>query len=921
MKVSLAKQVAEADASIEKAKTELIVKEKLLASRQKTMNEHTGKIRTFESEKKIKHERLKFLSDKSENIREQIVQDKQGLERVTFSIQSLDNEKTAATLSLDELRVVLETAKKVHEEQKLKTSSLESEHNQIAEVYRKGKDELYTLIKDIEIKEVQLSSLKRELEKTASDSSEKTANLVAFDNKLKQLREVIAAKDAELDAMEKSEVHLQKTIESTQKTIEVIQEERLQTARKLDARQNEYNLTKSLVDNLEGFPEAIKFLKKRGINAPLLSDIISCDDKYRVTIENYLDPFMNYYVVENEDEAYHAINLISDAAKGKAHFFILNKFENYHPKDTQLFDNAIPATEIVEFENRYKRLVAHILDDVYIVTGPESNIPKESDCIFITQNGKITRRKFSISGGSVGLFEGKRIGRAKNLEKLQVEIKKLHHKLDDVEEKIKDKQAELDRAKGQTRKIPIELLRKDTNLLHQELVSYETKQEQMASLLSSNTVRREDILENIEQFNAEITLKKPEADSLRITIEHQFAKLEDLSGLLSAAKELLDERSTEFNEKNVLFIQHQNKLNSLIQEISYKEGSRLAAEQRIEKNSRDLIRNEDEIKKLLESNDVGEDELRQLYNEKDAIEKGVNEAEREYYAQRGHIDELEKNLRLILTKKDNLDALLLELQTSVNELKLEISSVKNRLVVEFDVDPDLDAPDAPTEQILLLSIDELSNKVAECKSTLDRIGPINPMALEAYDEIKNRHTFITDQKNDLVTAKESLLATIEEIDLVARETFVQSFEKIKTNFVKVFRSMFTEEDDCDLRLLNPGNPLESEIEVIAKPKGKKPLTISQLSGGEKALTAISLLFAIYLLKPAPFCIFDEVDAPLDDANIDKFNEKVRQFAEGSQFIIITHNKRTMSKTDVIYGITMIEQGVSRVVPVDLRSLE
>ncbi|MDZ7605809.1 MAG: hypothetical protein U5K79_09535 [Cyclobacteriaceae bacterium] len=310
-------------------------------------------------------------------------------------------------------------------------------------------------------------------------------------------------------------VQLQKTIESTQKTIEVIQEERLQTARKLDARQNEYNLTKSLVDNLEGFPEAIKFLKKRGTNAPLLSDIISCDDKYRVTIENYLDPFMNYYVLENEDEAYNAINLLSDAAKGKAHFFILNKFENYHPKDTKLFDNAIPATEIVEFESRYKRLVAHILDDVYIVTGPESNIPKESDCIFITQNGKITRRKFSISGGSVGLFEGKRIGRAKNLEKLQIEIKKLHHKLEDVEEKIKDKQSELDRAKGQTRKIPIELLRKESNLLHQELVSYETKQEQMAGLLSSNTIRREDILESIEQFNNEIVLKKPEADNLK----------------------------------------------------------------------------------------------------------------------------------------------------------------------------------------------------------------------------------------------------------------------------------------------------------------------------------------------------------------------------------------------------------------------
>jgi len=150
---------------------------------------------------------------------------------------------------------------------------------------------------------------------------------------------------------------------------------------------------------------------------------------------------------------------------------------------------------------------------------------------------------------------------------------------------------------------------------------------------------------------------------------------------------------------------------------------------------------------------------------------------------------------------------------------------------------------------------------------------------------------------------------------------LNAFAEIKANFIKVFRSLFTDEDDCDLKLMDPSNPLESPIEIMAKPKGKKPLTINRLSGGEKTLTATSLLFAIYLLKPAPFCIFDEVDAPLDDANIDKFNQIIKEFSSDSQFIIVTHNKRTMSSTDIIYGITMVEQGVSRVVPVDLRELQ
>ena len=193
--------------------------------------------------------------------------------------------------------------------------------------------------------------------------------------------------------------------------------------------------------------------------------------------------------------------------------------------------------------------------------------------------------------------------------------------------------------------------------------------------------------------------------------------------------------------------------------------------------------------------------------------------------------------------------------------------------------------------------------------------------MEAFKEIEERHEFIIKEKSDLIDAKESLIKTINEIDKVAKESFLASFDKIKNNFKTVFRSLFTEDDDCDLVINDEENPLESTIEIMAKPKGKKPLTINQLSGGEKTLTATSLLFAIYLLKPAPFCIFDEVDAPLDDNNIDKFNKIINKFSSSSQFIIVTHNKRTMNNADIIYGITMPEQGVSKVVPVDLRNLK
>jgi chromosome segregation protein len=186
--------------------------------------------------------------------------------------------------------------------------------------------------------------------------------------------------------------------------------------------------------------------------------------------------------------------------------------------------------------------------------------------------------------------------------------------------------------------------------------------------------------------------------------------------------------------------------------------------------------------------------------------------------------------------------------------------------------------------------------------------------------MKRRYDFIVEQKNDLVSAKDTLLQTIQEVETTANQQFLETFEQVRGHFQKVFKALFTDEDTADLILDKPDNLAETGIDIVAKPKGKRPSSITQLSGGEKTLTATALLFAIYLIKPAPFCILDEVDAPLDDANVGKFTNMIRQFSDNSQFIIVTHNKMTMSSVDVIYGVTMQEAGVSKLVPVDFRSL-
>lgn len=925
-KVKLSSAIAENEALIEKSKVELITKEKTLSTRQKTINEYVGNIRTYESEKQIKNERLRSLNDRVINLRDQVDQDKKSNERARFSIQSLETERTSAQSILNDITSKVEALKTEYEIQKATTYTLQGESDALRQVHRAKQEESFQLNKAVEIREIQVSSFKQEMERTATDTSQQSANLVEFEKKLVVLQEEIGQKNTYLEKLKHEEDDVIGRIASLEKTIDLIREEMNENSRKLDARQNEYQLTKSLVENLEGFPEAIKFLKKNvgwTKNAPLLSDILSTSEDYRVAIENYLEPYLNYYIVEHEAEAYEAINILSDASKGKANFFILDAFDKFQPGPIQMYPNAFPATQIIEFDQKYSKLMAFILDKVYVYEGDTKTIQTEDDNTFITKSGKVTRRRFSLSGGSVGLFEGKKIGRAKNLEKLDKEIKELTRKVDDIRNSLLDRQRELERLRNNTLKQQIEEAQNAIKVVNDDFISVRTKQEQFSSMLSNADLKREDILEKINSLQTELDDLKPKAQIAHHELEEQDEKLKRISQDLAIQNDLLGQKSSAYNEQNIFFHQQENRVKSVDQEIRFKQESMDQSTHRIELNVEELKKNEDEIKLIIETTQTNDEVLLGMYAEKEEMEKGLSEAEKEYYSSRGEIDQFEKDLREIQHQRQNIDTILMELQNQVNESKLQLNSVKERLSVEFNLDLDAvlgqeSADEA--EDIAKADEDKLREQVARFRERLDTMGPINPMAMEAYTEIKQRNDFIIAQKEDLLKAKESLFSTISEIEGVASATFMEAFNKIKEHFISVFRSLFNEGDDCDLKLVDPTKPLESEIDIIAKPKGKRPLTINQLSGGEKTLTATALLFSMYLLKPAPFCIFDEVDAPLDDANIDKFNNIIRSFSKDSQFVIVTHNKRTMTTTDVIYGITMVEKGISRVVPVDLREL-
>ncbi len=925
-KTKLTAEIAEKEALIEKSKSELILKEKTLSSRQKAINEFVSQIRQYESDKQIKNERLRSLNDRILNLKDQIDQDKKSNERARFSIQSLETERESAHAILKEITNKLDALKSEFEAQKAATYTLQGESDALRQVHRAKQEESFQLNKDLEIREIQISSFTQELERTTTDTHQQSTSLAEFEKKLVLLNEEISQKNSYLEKLKHDEEDTFQRIGSLEKTIEMIREEMTENGRKLDSRQNEYQLTKSLVENLEGFPEAIKFLKKNvgwTKNAPLLSDVLSTSEEYRVAIENYLEPYLNYYIVEHEAEAYEAINILSDASKGKANFFILDAFEKFTSSPIQMYPNAFPATQIIEFDPKYTKLMSFILDKVYIAEGDVKTMSSDGDSVFITKSGKVTKRKFSLSGGSVGLFEGKKIGRAKNLEKLDKEIKELTKKVDDIRHSLMDRQRELERLKNNTLKQQIEEAQNAIKLVNDEYISVRTKQEQFSAMLNNADLRREDILEKIDTLNAELQDLRPKSELALVEMRQHDERLKKLVSELTIQNDLLSQKSAAFNEQNIFYHQQENRVKSVEQEIRFKQESMEQSTARIATNSEELKKNEEEAKNIIETTQNNDVDLIAMYTEKEEMEKGLSEAEKEYYSGRGEIDQYDKDLRETQHQRQNIDSLLMELQGQINESKLQLNSVKERLSVEFNVDLDSvigESTPEETEALLKADDDKLRAEVTKIREKLDNMGPINPMAMEAYNEIKQRNDFIIAQKEDLLKAKESLFSTINEIEGVASETFMVAFQQIKDHFIRVFRSLFNEGDDCDLKLVDPSKPLDSEIDIIAKPKGKRPLTINQLSGGEKTLTATALLFSMYLLKPAPFCIFDEVDAPLDDANIDKFNNIIRSFSKDSQFVIVTHNKRTMTTTDVIYGITMVEKGISRVVPVDLREL-
>lgn len=923
-KLQLEASIAGDEAAVEKEKLLFTEKEKTLQQLQQAFNELVNAIRTRENDKKLSEQRLTYLNDQRRSSAEFLsgagMRQKQFEEAIDLGRKQLVEEEG----TLKEIHSAVEKIKGALEEKKQAYLQTKAALEQARTGQQQWQRQQFEAEKKAAVAETSDRNLQQTIFQLTEDNESRKSQAAQLENE-----KVTRERQLEEDKLsfENLKHHYEETrqkILSTQSDVEALRSRLIEKNRVLDAKNNEHDLLKSLVDNLEGYPDSIKFLQKDNswsAQAFILSDIISCPEAYRPAIESLLEPYLNYYVVDSVGEALRAVTLLDENRKGKAAFFLLDHFDARRAEAREdLPEGMTYALDIIETEDKYHKLVWHLLQKVIIV----DNAAEVDEALFndpgvtvVEKSGKLFRNQFRLGGGYAGLFEGKKLGRAKNLEKLRKEIAVLESEAAGLKEEIRERHEQV---VGFNNELNEKRLNEERDRLSQsqnEFFALQNKIEHVRHQIEVNEGR----LAGMQETLAE---NKDNWFSVRSELEELTENMAAARDAVGAAEEIYQEseqaynrENTQFNDQNLQFIRQQSRVDALQKELEFK-NSRLAELQiQITTNNEQLEKTAREITKAEENIQRTDDELLELLRKKEADEKALNEKDQEYYNTRNHVNEMESALRLKSRSKEQVEQLVNAIKEKIGELKLQLAGIKERLQVEFKVDIDtlLDEERAGEE-----SLEALQEAADKLKKRLENMGEINPTAIEAFQEMKKRYDFILEQKTDLVNARDSLQATIREVEATANQKFLETFNRAKENFIKVFKTLFTEEDEADMILSDPENLADTGVEIIAKPKGKRPAAITQLSGGEKTLTATALLFAIYLIKPAPFCILDEVDAPLDDINVEKFTHMIRQFSGNSQFIVITHNKMTMSAVDIIYGVTMQEAGVSKLVPVDFRSL-
>jgi len=909
------------EAELENFKKENIEKELIVSTHQKELNTLFDNIRRLENQKDLNKEKISFNTTNKISLSKSVEERTNRSGELGEKAKKQQSYLSETVTEFDQFKKSFETADLEYKEIKERFDSKREELNKSQKIKLELEEKRNAFEKDLAIEQNNLTVAEQNALAIAENLSKQKTVLAELDAAVKK------AIDSENELSNQYKVRLEdiellkSDIRNKEQKLESRRLELSELKRKLDQSISQRDLLKSMIESLEGFPDSIKYLKKKwNTKLNMLADILDCEEKYKQAVEQYFEPFLNHFVVDTVEEGLEGIKTLRSSQRGKASFYILGSIPQTAVKSTEIKKEWIPLLSAIKVKPKYQKLMDFLCMDCYIIEGEAGLIGQKTNATLISANGSFVRTSGEIKGGSIGLFEGKKLGRKKAYEKTLVEITKLESALKDKEKEIETIQSE---------DLKTKLIAKETEL-KTFLVTLSTARNARAKSETEYLIKKEahvELEEKAETFAAQVEQSNTILSKLTASLKEVLERLQkgiddpqESEGFLSQLESELSLKSKVFNEAQIDLIKLEGKLAAAKSELEFTTNQVNENQTFLKSEEEKLAQSIEIIKQANEVISTLEVELQSLYETKETKQSSLNQEEQSYYKIKNEIGEKEKVIRQLNRELQQLQISINKNKEKFHSLELELNSIEERLKIEFDLTlEELEKTEVVVDEEIDYS--ELESRVKSLRTKLNNYGEVNPMAVITFNEIKERYDDIIVQRQDIFDAKESLIQTILEIETEAVQKFSEAFNKISANFSDVFRSLFSDDDDCDLVLMNPDDPLESDIEIIAKPKGKRPKSLSQLSGGEKTLTATALLFSLYLLKPAPFCIFDEVDAPLDDANILKFSRLITKFSKDSQFILITHNKATMAAVNILYGVYMQEQGVSGIAPVDFRNYE
>lgn len=768
---------------------------------------------------------------------------------------------------------------------------------------------------DRQLLDERIENLNRLIERIAEDAAYFENEILESENKVLEL----TLKDKELHRdFVQAEVELLEvdtSLAQLRTELETLQQREFEFKNEIHRITAKIDFFVSLIEGSEGRSSSIKYLlnetefKKK--NYFTVAEIINTDEKYRTAIQTALGEAANFIIVEKENEAFEAASLLEKNEKGKAVFICLDRVPKIKHFRRENHSPILWANQVVKVKEPYRNLVSYLLDSIAIVDDLKS-VPNSLIGIkFVSLNGNVKTSGGVIRGGSRRQDEGSLIGKRDQIAELELEKAKFKAELELLQQQQIEKQKALET-------LNIKAVSEKIKKIEKEMASVEMR-------IAQIVFEKKRANDSIERSKSEI--KRIEAEISELNAEKE--KLIPEINLIEQAKVVAEANAAEINKELEQITQRWNDLSKAVNDAEIKmvtlQGNMRNAEAELErdiatvrnievtlqKRDSEIIHAKEEIERITnELQSIGM-QLQDLKLQLSEVEKGKTEVEAVYTQKRNVIHSIELKIKDDRRLHDDTLKLFHEYDMKISEINQNIEHVRERARNEFEINIELKT--YPEDEWIDFAAKR--EEVRQMKDRIRMLGAINFAAFDEYNTESERLNFMTQQRDDLLEAERTLLSTIEEINNTAQRKFLTTFELIRENFIKTFKSLFDEGDECDLRLEENEDPLEAGIEIIAKPRGKRPTSIDLLSGGEKTLTAIALLFAIYLVKPSPFCILDEVDAPLDDSNIDRYTRILKKFSDNTQFIVVTHNKRTMEAANALYGVTMEEEGVSKIVTV------